>query len=41
MRLFGEHAYAVDEVVRLTPDMARAFLFDDKDKRLRTAAQAA
>jgi multiple sugar transport system ATP-binding protein len=41
VRLFGEHAYAVDEVVRLTPDMGRIFLFDDQGKRLRAAARAA
>ena len=35
VRLFGEHDYAVDETVFLTPDQARAFHFDDKGLRIR------
>ena len=35
VRLFGEHDYAVDETVHLTPDDARAFHFDASGLRLR------
>jgi multiple sugar transport system ATP-binding protein len=35
VRLFGEHAYAVDEAVHLTPDLARAFHFDAAGQRTR------
>jgi multiple sugar transport system ATP-binding protein len=35
VRLFGEHAYAVDEAVHLTPDLARAFHFDAAGQRIR------
>jgi len=34
VRMFGEHAYDVDEPVHLTPDPARQFLFDAKGRRL-------
>ena len=35
VRLFGEHDYAVDEPVHLTPDAVRAFHFDAAGQRLR------
>jgi multiple sugar transport system ATP-binding protein len=35
VRLFGEHDYAVDEPVGLTPDPARAFHFDAAGQRMR------
>ena len=35
VRLFGEHDYAVDEPVHLTPDASRAFHFDAAGLRLR------
>ncbi len=35
VRLFGEHDFAVNEAVRLTPDPARTFHFDASGKRLR------
>lgn len=35
VRLFGEHDFAVDEAVWLTPDATRAFHFDAEGKRLR------
>jgi len=35
VRLFGEHDYAVDETVFLTPDPARVFLFGKNGLRLR------
>ena len=35
VRLFGEHDYAVDEPVHLTPDATRAFHFDASGARLR------
>jgi multiple sugar transport system ATP-binding protein len=35
VRLFGEHDYAVDEAVHLTPDDTRAFHFDAAGLRLR------
>ncbi len=35
VRLFGEHDFAVDEAVWLTPDASRAFHFDEKGQRLR------
>ncbi len=35
VRLFGEHDYAVDESVALTPDQGRAFHFDGQGQRLR------
>ena len=35
VRLFGEHAFDVDAPVHLTPDRARAFLFDADGARLR------
>ena len=35
VRLFGEHDYAVDEPVHLTPDDSRAFHFDTAGQRLR------
>ena len=34
VRRFGEHRYAVDETVHLTPDPARQFLFDAEGRRL-------
>ena len=34
VRRFGEHRFAVDETVHLTPDPARAFHFDADGKRL-------
>ncbi len=34
VRRFGEHRFAVDETVHLTPDPARAFHFDAAGKRL-------
>ena len=38
VRLFGEHRYAVDEAVHLTPDPARAFQFDAEGRRMRGPA---
>ena len=35
VRLFGEHDFAVDEVLRLTPDDSRSFHFDAEGQRLR------
>jgi multiple sugar transport system ATP-binding protein len=35
VRRFGEHAYAVDETVHLTPDPAREFHFDEDGRRIR------
>ncbi|TNC73286.1 ABC transporter ATP-binding protein [Rubellimicrobium roseum] len=35
VRLFGEHDFAVDEAVGLSPDGARAFRFDAAGRRLR------
>ncbi|MEZ5753491.1 MAG: ABC transporter ATP-binding protein [Paracoccaceae bacterium] len=35
VRLFGEHDYAVDEPVHITPDSSRAFHFDAAGQRLR------
>ncbi len=35
VRLFGEHDYRVGSPVRLSPDPARGFLFDQKGDRLR------
>jgi multiple sugar transport system ATP-binding protein len=35
VRLFGEHDYAVDEAVGLTPDLTRAFHFDAAGQRMR------
>ena len=35
VRLFGEHDYAVDEPVHITPDDTRAFHFDTAGQRLR------
>ncbi|NGQ89628.1 ABC transporter ATP-binding protein [Rhodobacter sp. HX-7-19] len=35
VRLFGEHDYAVDEPVHMTPDASRAFHFDAAGLRLR------
>ena len=35
VRLFGEHDFAVDEVLRLTPDDSRSFHFDAEGNRLR------
>ncbi|MBL8562219.1 MAG: sugar ABC transporter ATP-binding protein, partial [Gemmobacter sp.] len=35
VRLFGEHDFAVEEAVHLTPDQARAFHFDAAGLRLR------
>ncbi len=35
VRLFGEHDYAVDEAVGLTPDLGRAFHFDAAGQRMR------
>jgi multiple sugar transport system ATP-binding protein len=35
VRLFGEHDYAVDEAVGLTPDLTRAFHFDAAGLRMR------
>ena len=35
VRLFGEHDFAVDEAVSLTPDPARTFRFDAEGRRLR------
>jgi multiple sugar transport system ATP-binding protein len=35
IRLFGEHDYAVDEPVHVTPDATRAFHFDSAGQRLR------
>ncbi|HVG47599.1 MAG TPA: ABC transporter ATP-binding protein [Rubellimicrobium sp.] len=35
IRLFGEHDFAVDEAVALTPDGSRAFRFDASGQRLR------
>jgi multiple sugar transport system ATP-binding protein len=35
IRLFGEHDYAVDEPVHVTPDATRAFHFDAAGQRLR------
>ncbi|MFZ1470073.1 MAG: ATP-binding cassette domain-containing protein [Paracoccaceae bacterium] len=35
VRLFGEHAYSVDETVWLTPDTARVFHFDAAGMRMR------
>ena len=35
VRKFGEAAYSVDEIVHLTPDLARVFLFDGEGRRLR------
>ena len=35
VRLFGEHDYAVEETVHLTPDQARAFHFDAVGLRIR------
>ncbi len=37
-RMFGEHRYAIDEIVHLTPDPGRAFHFDADGRRLRDAA---
>jgi multiple sugar transport system ATP-binding protein len=34
VRLFGEHDYAVDETVFLTPEQARSFRFDRGGRRL-------
>jgi multiple sugar transport system ATP-binding protein len=34
VRRFGEHRFAVDETVHLTPDPARAFHFDAEGRRL-------
>ena len=34
VRRFGEHRYAVDETVHLTPDPSRQFLFDAEGRRL-------
>jgi multiple sugar transport system ATP-binding protein len=38
VRLFGEHDFAVDEAVFVTPDAARAFYFDRDGQRLALAA---
>jgi multiple sugar transport system ATP-binding protein len=35
VRLFGEHDYAVDEAVSLTPDLSRVFHFDSAGQRMR------
>jgi len=35
VRLFGEHDFAVEEAVHLTPDQARAFHFDAAGLRIR------
>ena len=35
VRLFGEHDFAVDESVFVTPDLSRAFHFDAEGARLR------
>ncbi|MBP7241800.1 ATP-binding cassette domain-containing protein [Amaricoccus sp.] len=35
VRRFGEHRFAVDETVHLTPDPARVFHFDEDGRRLR------
>jgi multiple sugar transport system ATP-binding protein len=35
VRLFGEHDYAVDEGVGLTPDLGRVFHFDGAGQRMR------
>ncbi|MBA3326161.1 MAG: ATP-binding cassette domain-containing protein [Rhodobacteraceae bacterium] len=40
-RIFGETPYDVDEPVRLTPDPARVFHFDEGGQRLRPTARAA
>ena len=37
VRLFGEHDYAVEESVFLTPDATRRFLFDAAGERIRDA----
>jgi multiple sugar transport system ATP-binding protein len=34
VRRFGEHRFAVDETVHLTPDAARAFHFGADGRRL-------
>ncbi len=34
VRLFGEHDFAVDEAIHLTPDMPRVFHFDAEGRRL-------
>ena len=34
-RLFGEHDFAVDEAVRLTPDPGRVLRFDAQGERVR------
>ena len=34
VRLFGEHAYAVDDALGMTPDMTRAFHFGEDGQRL-------
>ena len=35
VRLFGEHDFAVEEAVHLSPDQARAFHFDAAGLRIR------
>ncbi|MFO1106642.1 MAG: ATP-binding cassette domain-containing protein [Amaricoccus sp.] len=41
VRKFGEHRLAVDELVHLTPDASRQFLFDAEGRRIRQTRHAA